>query len=970
MAKPFAWLIVLAVGTAYAGDSRLVVTFDDYAYLPHAALKDLNYAQGFTVEVWFRLPHQVVEGRYGTMVSKGRLGYGTGGWFIGATTHDYFESFGHSADSSVFSMQESAAKSAAVSFPGIAGDTYVVTSWDAQERLLTTSVNGVVKVKRTLDILPASLANNAPFVVNGNAVGAGPPFPWGGRTGEYYLVRLWNRPVSAFETDALYEHTRNTKRHALPSGFAREGLVSEWRMEATCDALGRPGTTHLCDTAGPNHLRLSKGARLERGNGALAIVYPPYGATSVGASVVLQASGGRGEFPSGAWPIQYLFEIDVSPAFDSAALKKSGWLAHVSEWQPVLEPAQEYYWRVKARDSSALPRESSFTAVASFTTRPPRAWYVRPRAAPGTYGRENGRGYAHAFNGSRPANRDTPVSRQQDNRGVIWGPGGVEAGDTLFIAGKHYMPRHSSNIYGNMLREGTLYVGADGYSMDDPITIRMDAPEEKGEVWNFGMRSDTPADWAGPDKHGVYHTLLGSGQWQTPIAADVGSANATIMKQAAKPSWVDGQGKWFVEGRRLYVKMPDGKRPDGRVFESGLGAKIAIQRRSFIKFKHCNFYGVSFEDYLGDEPYALDLPDRAHHISFENTLFEGGNRTTAQVTLHEHNDHWVIRNSTFRNYKNGIYGMNYPDGGTADHATVEGNDIRYMANGEYGYSGGDAHAVGVQNGSGWLIEGNSTQDTGTAIELWAGITNDPSRYMENHIIRRNRIFAARNDRFTTGTGIAISGKNGDSEGQRRNIRVHHNLVFDVDGYGIASNNPDPVLIANNTIVKTGKAGIGILLSGKRGKPKGQIVNNLLVKPGAGDYLFLAGSAGTWPGLIVNHNCYQSKEGQETFYAATVGRVRFQEWRQKGGFDPQGFAVDTRLVDALNGDFSLREDSPCIDAGTASPYHQPIHDLPGIEVVGPGGVFHGKGIDIGAFETPGAGMPVKPSAPRVIKNHRR
>ena len=48
-------------------------------------------------------------------------------------------------------------------------------------------------------------------------------------------------------------------------------------------------------------------------------------------------------------------------------------------------------------------------------------WYVRP--AGGNYGSENGTSYANALDGLK---------------NVVWGEGGVQAGDTLYVCGLHY----------------------------------------------------------------------------------------------------------------------------------------------------------------------------------------------------------------------------------------------------------------------------------------------------------------------------------------------------------------------------------------------------------------------------------------------------------------------------------------------------------------------------------------------------
>ncbi len=909
-------LMALAVTwTVQAGDSRLLVSYRDYAILESERFRDLDYAGDFSVEAWFHLPRGTLEGRYGVMLGKGRQSAREGGWFAGSTAHDYFEGLGHDASSGVYAPAGAGIARATNEYPGVIGDIHVVSVWNRRERTLTSYVNGVAKTARSPGFDVSRLKNSAPFLLNGNAYFAPPQDEWGGRSGEYYLARLWNRALSASEVGELDRQRRSSGRHALPDGFSRVALLSEWLMTETCDANGAPGTTHLRDSAGSNHLRLTGRARLERALGRLAASFPGENAEGVGSSVELRATGGRGNFEAPVLPIHYRFQVAESSTFDGATLKDSGWIAHRPEWQPVLRPGTTYYWRVRARDSSPQARETPYTAARAFTTRQARDWYVRPRATRGTYGREDGTSYENAFNGFRPSTLSAPPTTQHEPTGVRWGAGGVETGDTLYVAGRHYVDRHADSVAGNLARDAALYIGVDGYSADYPVSIRMDSARERGEVWNFGRRPAASIVWSKPDRNGVYRGEFLGLEPQVPVATGLDGAQPTLMRRAPARSWVGGPGQWFKDGRHVYVKMPDGGDPYDRLWEAGRGAAVVFQRRSFLRIEGCSFVGVSFEDYLGDLPYAPALEPRSHHVVFDRCRFIAGSGHLAQITMHRGNDHWAVRNSLLHHYANGIYAPNRPDPGTADFVTVEGNDIRHMGSGTYGYQGGDAHAVGLQNGSGWVIQDNRTEDTGTAIELWAGLTGDPSHHMSDHLVRRNSIRAARSNRATLGTGIAISGENGDSLGQRRNIRILDNVIRDVDGYAIASNNPDPVVIAGNTLAGDGRGGIA-LMSGDR-EPQGSIVRNLIIGAN-GDYLFISGRPGAWRGLDIDENCYLSPERSGSLYAAGKGRLGFAEWRRSTGFDPHGGEFASMPGDRTDAEAAAPFGVPCGSRGTRTP----------------------------------------------------
>lgn len=85
------------------------------------------------------------------------------------------------------------------------------------------------------------------------------------------------------------------------------------------------------------------------------------------------------------------------------------------------------------------------------------AYYVRPYG--GSYGAENGTSYADAWDGLGS---------------VVWGAGGVGAGDTLYVCGTHPSPDH---MVGGAPVNGhtSLAIGASG-AVGAPITIRGDYP--------------------------------------------------------------------------------------------------------------------------------------------------------------------------------------------------------------------------------------------------------------------------------------------------------------------------------------------------------------------------------------------------------------------------------------------------------------------------------------------------------------
>jgi hypothetical protein len=76
--------------------------------------------------------------------------------------------------------------------------------------------------------------------------------------------------------------------------------------------------------------------------------------------------------------------------------------------------------------------------------------------------------------------------------------------------------------------------------------------------------------------------------------------------------------------------------------------------------------------------------------------------------------------------------------------------------------------------------------------------------------------------------------------------------------------------------------------------------------------------GNWKGVILNNNCYFQKsltdpviEITGTFYYASD----FSLYQKKTGKDKGSFVKDPLFVNLARGDYRLKANSPCINAGT-------------------------------------------------------
>jgi hypothetical protein len=180
--------------------------------------------------------------------------------------------------------------------------------------------------------------------------------------------------------------------------------------------------------------------------------------------------------------------------------------------------------------------------------------------------------------------------------------------------------------------------------------------------------------------------------------------------------------------------------------------------------------------------------------------------------------------------------------------------------------------------------------------------------------------------------------------------VYSNILaanaFGIAEYGKSSTNPMRVYIHHNTLYQN-TAGWGADLYIEDPLTELEILNNA-VYPAAGEngYEFAAQSSARIENNAVYHSSSQVIQYGGRSYS-------WSEW-QALGYDTRGLNANPGFVDAAQGDFHLRSDSPCIDAGGDAGVTIDFAGNPA--PVGPG-------FDIGAYEYQGAnGAPTPTPAP--------
>lgn len=921
--------LILTGSKSYGhGDGFLHLGPTGYASLSHASVQDLNYTQSFSAEVALHIDRHAPGGRWPVVLGKMRSPFLANPGFAITINQGQFATPGQGICAAV----ADGSQRVSVTSPDHAGLVHATLVWNAPNRVLQLYVNGEQVGAATNSLLnPAAIANDQSLVV-GDKSAFGVTLQR-----DITLARLWNRALSGTEVANLWKSLSDNGKNTLPTTVPSTSLHSQWISDQTVAANGAAGSTHWRDTQSRNHLELFGNAAIRSASTPLALASPANLATGVSKSARLIASGGHPTLGNDAQgPLQYEFQLDESPQFNSPNLRVSPWIPRRAQWKPLLKPDTTYYWRARVRDASTTPRISAFTPASSFTTAPRRNWYARPSVhtsfdshtgypipTAGVYGQQNGTSYANAWNGLQS---------------VVWGEGGVEPGDTLYVCGTHLHTAKTANFLAD---QALVRIRESGLSDEFPITIRMDATEEPGVMWGAFLHDiNGGPSWTGPDANGVYTST------SVPYGAGFAmhQGNLTLLDRATTPTWTQPGPAAFQSSSTWYVKMPDAGSPAGRVYGTGLGYRFHLGRHAFIHFINATFLAGTPEK---DRLHVLRPGGpTARHITFDGCRFQFG----SHVPLYRGQDDWTFRNCNFSDAEYGIYTMLDMEPEGSHRLTVQ--NCQFVNLGTTRFPHADAHAIGVQGGEGHLLEGNDIRNTGTAIEFWTG-----PQPMRNHVIRNNFIRDIKVMRITGGSGIVVSGENTTAVvGLRTGFQIYGNVIVNVglegtqawQGSGIGSNTRDYIEIFNNTIVD---ANNGIRASVTGEAVRARIVNNVIVRA-RHTHLTLVGSDPS-PQLEVDYNL---------FFPATDLKKGFSIY-PSFSHNQNAVLADPLLLESSPSEpwsAALSPSSPAINAGTTVSRALDILGSP---------TPRGSGHDIGAVEfQPSASVLIPPANLRVEQIH--
>ncbi|MDO8592535.1 MAG: hypothetical protein Q7R92_02015 [bacterium] len=889
----------LAGKASAAGEGQYYRGNGGYGRILNANFTDLDYTQDFSVEAVIDIkPYENSSwpGIVTKLYNYGLYNASYAGWGLGLNQPSQY---GATIVAKVGDGTNDA-QARYHMYVGYAGRAHIIMTWNAASKTVNIYVDGVLDGTATNNsIVLANIDNSNDFWLGKSAVNLTSPI---------IFARLWNRDLSS-DASTLYGNYNSTKQHELPLGFDTTNLVSEWLMFDESNSSGGAGTTHVKDTIGANHVEMTSGANIISSSGALSLASPADGATSQNKAVTLSASGGYDTLSGlGAvtGPLQYYFQVDEVNTFDSSNLKESSWIADVMTWQPLLKPSTTYYWRVKTRDSASTPLVSSYTATFSFTTQESTTWYVRPVG--GSYGSENGTSYDNAWDGLLS---------------VVWGESGVEAGDTLYVAGLHLHNMTSINYTAN---QANVLINASGLSDENPITIRGDYAGDPGVVW--GAYKISYASWTS-DGEGVYHVTLSGTTYGDWFFEDVTQNSYTILtRQTSLANAQANPGSFYKNGQTLYVHTTDGADPAGRIAINSYGYEFVMNPTQYIKFSNFSWYNPNWSCIYSYNQTTT----RCNHITWDGLTMAYG--VSNAFSFYDYYDYMEVLNSNISWFSSGIYNISTTNNAPS-YYLYKGNTIHDIGVRDI-QQNGDAHCIGIQGGNAGIIEDNYCYNAGSGPLLYA-FTN---QILTNTIIRKNYVKDLHNLGSASGYGVS-SQSNNDSLSDKSGNEIYNNIVNNAT-VGYRMQFEDEQEVYNNVAYNCAKGFESTRNYNSTVGADVTVKNNLFLNPTT---KHINWGSGATSGYTINfdHNLYFPDTGA-LFYKTSDGNdINFSGWQSivKAGsaFDPNSSVADPLFTNVSGNysnatDFQISQTSPAIDSGTdvslTTDYaSNPIYGLPDI-----------------------------------------
>jgi PKD repeat protein len=430
------------------------------------------------------------------------------------------------------------------------------------------------------------------------------------------------------------------------------------------------------------------------------------------------------------------------------------------------------------------------------------------------------------------------------------------------------------------------------------VTLRGDHPGDPGTVWGAFRFSYEAWVFEGD---GTWSITLRGSSFPDWFFQDITAASWVTLDKVgsvadckSKPGSHYSPG--YQSGDRLYIHCSDSGDPTGRIYGPRFGYHFRVDNQRYLTFLNLKMYCPPRFIEIFDGQYA-------DHISWEGCTLSYGEHSLLPFGDNCH--YMEVIDCDLSWTGNGIYTISETNS-SPSYYLFKGNRIHHIGV-RPTTQNGDAHAIGIQGGTGGTIEDNVCYKAGSGVTLYA-FTN---QVLRNTTVRRNKIYDTHTLGGANSIGIETSCDN-DSLSDKSGNLFYQNIIFNADR-GLKLQFEDTQEVYNNIIYNC-QEGVFAARSYNGYGPSIKARNNIICN--SGSYHIYYGTSGATASIDSDHNLFYPDGPAKFWFNNTT--TSFSGWQSltKAGFtlDPNSKAADPLFIAASNSNFHLQDDSPGIDAG--------------------------------------------------------